>query len=222
MKKIKLILTTILLLTSLVGCGGNQYQANNTDTVTPAPEDSIDYEVTEESKYLKSVVCESEPSYFNMTIDEFIEKYNSIVDRSTVDENVKPLMQLNDSPGTPGSADGVDIYNVTNPVVLQNRSAVNLMVSTLEGTSTVHSVNIAVPSGAGPNTDITDQFILAILALTEDSDDIPSETIDNMVSELKENGCAYYKGLFMGYYDQDTVRVYRIGAMTEETYNQIS
>ena len=229
-KQVTLILTTILLLTSLAGCGEQTTSTSNTVTPTPTPTptpiSTPSSTTTQQSastatmnnKYFSCIVVDGDLAYFDVTIDEFITKYNQIVDNSSKDEVVKEFMKLNTEPELIAvTDDGADIYDVTNPVISTNRSAVGVTLSTLSGSSNIFSVNFDIPNTAGSGTDITESMVLAVMALMGEE----ANYANSVYNDLRSIGLGYYKGLFMAYYEQPTAKVYRIGACTEEVYNQI-
>lgn len=225
-KKATLILTTILLLTSLAGCGEQTTSTSNTVTPTPTPISTPSSTTNQQSaststmnnKYFSCIVVDGDLAYFDVTIDEFITKYNQIVDNSSKDEVVKEFMKLNTEPELIAvTDDGADIYDVTNPVTSTNRSAVGITLSTLSGSSNIFSVNFDIPNTAGSGTDITESMVLAVMALMGEGADYAN----SVYNDLRSTGLGYYKGLLMGYYKQPTADVYRIVACTEEVYNQI-
>lgn len=225
-KQVTLILTTILLLTSLAGCGEQTTSTSNTVTPTPTHISTPSSTTTQQSastatmnnKYFSCIVVDGDLAYFDVTIDEFITKYNQIVDNSSKDEVVKEFMKLNTEPELIAvTDDGADIYDVTNPVISTNRSAVGVTLSTLSGSSNIFSVNFDIPNTAGSGTDITESMVLAVMALMGEE----ANYANSVYNDLRSIGLGYYKGLFMAYYEQPTAKVYRIGACTEEVYNQI-
>lgn len=172
--------------------------------------------------YLQCIIINDDGlAYFDMTIDEFITHYNRTVDNSDNGDMLKALMKLNEQPSLISSSDGVDIYDVTNSAIASNRSAVKMTITTLEGERNVFSVNVVVPSSAGPDTDISDLITRTTVCLTTPTNSLDSNSANKMFNEFKSNGFSYYKGLFFGYYEQQSARIYRIGALTEENFNQI-
>ncbi len=223
-KKIAAVGISAILLFALSACGSDKEDSSYSSTPTPTPvaANNNGQTIAEDSQddYLSCIKITNDIAYFDMTIDEFITTYNTIIENSSKNEGVKDFMMLNPSPTfVSATEDGADIYDVTNPVVATNRNvAVQTTISTLHGTSNVLSVNIVVPNSAGSNTDITEEVALVSLALVGEEGDQASSIAYN---NLRSNGAGYCKGLFMGYYNQNTAEVYRIGAMTEDSYNQI-
>ena len=79
--KITLTLTTILLLTTLVGCGGQSTPTDTTPTSTPEIEEPIESTGVSENSdgYYPFVKEENGYTYLTVTPQEFIENYNKVI-----------------------------------------------------------------------------------------------------------------------------------------------
>lgn len=225
MKRFNTLLVITLLFINLCGCSNNNMVGmddTDTPTSTSAPSSTTTQQSASDSttndKYFSSIIIDGDLAYFDVTIDEFIAKYNQMVENSPKEEIVKELMKLSTEPKLLSvTDDGANVYDVTNPVISTNRSAVGTTLTTLIGSSNIYSVNFDIPNTAGPNTDITDSVILTLMALI--GDDVTYTS--GAYNDLRSIGLGYYKGLLMAYYKQPTADVYRIKACTEEHYNQI-
>ena len=225
-KKFTLFLIASLILVGLTGCEKETIPEDK-PVSTPMAEvvETTENTMNKNEEYLPCFIEDNGLYFFNITMDKFIENYNTLVEEGNEDENVKDLMKLNTSPiYMENLGDGSEAYNVTSPVLLNNRNSVNIIVTKLVNSPHIYCLNFVVPEYS--QTDISGDMIKAVLAVTDTLDDNDEaleilENLESMCNKLYGEGKAYYKGLFMGYYERDGVRIYRIGAMDEETFKNL-
>lgn len=128
MKKFFMVLLSSLIVVSLVGCGSSTSSTNRTSTSTPTATPSQSPATTstpnntpasKSNPYLSSVkLDENGQAYFDMSVDAFIQKYNSTVSG----DELGNLAVFNDNPvpwdTNVDSAIGVKnctLYDITNP-----------------------------------------------------------------------------------------------------------
>ncbi len=181
---------------------------------------SIKDEILNGHKYADCIVVENGVAYYDMTLKTFISNYNKTIDNSDETDLVKAFMKLNTNPARTTTSDGYYAYDVTNTAVSTNRAAVSMSI-TVGKNSKIVSVNFTIPSGAGVNTDISDSLMRSVATLTSPTSSLSSSEFDTMASNLIDYGSAYHKGIFMGSYSSSGYRTYRLGALTEESYNDI-
>lgn len=156
-----------------------------------------------------------------MTLNEFISDYNKIIDNSDETDLVKAMMHLSTNPEYVTTTEGNHkAYNITPPVLASNRGTVKTTATVSADGTKILSINIFVPSITGSaNVDISDQLTNTVAVLANSS--LSSYEFQTMIETLMSDGCAYSKGVFMGYYEDSSGSTIRVAALTEESYNEI-
>lgn len=224
MKKIMILsVLTTLLVVSLVGCGQPTTSEISSENESSSTAIETNNDEGSSNKYLPCIAIENDIAFFDMTVDEFVENYNNIVEDSDNPEMVKALMLLNTSPKFEFTNGGIDAYNITNTAVVQNRSAVNVLANTLEGTQKIHDIAFIIPDTASSSVNISTDVEYTLIALAASTEGPEyKDAYDKLISDLKANGYAYNKGILIASYNYDGGRMWRVSALTEEDYNELN
>jgi len=225
MKKFIMFMLSVVLMFNLVGCG-NDYiddETQNQTTESSVQNDEVNEQnVVEEESLDTSIKVENGIAYFDMGVNEFVESYND-----TLTSEAEYIAKSLSNPQYTTSGTGIQQttiyqYDVSNKA----GTSVYTFVHTDENDK-ILEVTIGIKKQFGKVTVNTADILyndlgdMAMVLTNFTYDDWKvvadglSEKILNKDSKLKY----YYKGVSVDTWSNENALYFRLGCMTEETYN---
>lgn len=232
MKKFSIFLMVVTLLVSLVGCGGNDTNKELEDSESAYTEEKLDVESAvnnetegdniEEELLDDSIKVENGIAYFDMNANEFVESYND-----TLTSEAEYIAKSLSNPQYTTSGTGIQQttiyqYDVSNKA----GTSVYTFVHTDENDK-ILEVTIGIKKQFEKVTvnaadilynDLGD-MAMVLTNFTYDDWKVVADGLSEKILNKDSKLNYFYKGVSADTWSNENALYFRLGCMTEETYN---
>ncbi len=225
MKKIFTIALVAVLILSLVGCG-NDYNKHGNQTTKPSLEHEIgenaEQPVVEEHSFNTSIKFENGIAYFDMTPDEFVEKYNSslMTDSEYISKNLSTPKYNISGTGVQGTT--IYQYDISNNITsIYTFAHTNENDKILELTIGIEKTlgNFDPELGSRVLSEHLKEMTMILAGISEADYEILLNGLSNKIAN-KANRLYYYnENIMMDLYSNEHGAYFRVSCMSDEIYN---